>query len=162
MAEHGDLVSSIVTAKHLDFFKAQPLTKFKPGVVDDGMLQRMDAPFLEAFLNPSVSGQFVKRVYLRTSTPIGSHQPIHKKNEQPVMCCFDSKHHLSNQEENATVQRGPAILAHNSNRERATMHATLRTRTRLTTRFSRRCLLRRFSRFHTKIPEAHQPVIRRS
>ena len=79
MAEHGDLVSSIVTAKHLDFFKAQPLTKFKPGVVDDGMLQRMDAPFLEAFLNPSVSGLFVKRVCLRTSTPIGSHQPIHKK-----------------------------------------------------------------------------------
>ena len=55
MADRSDLVPSIVTAKHLDFFKAEPLTKFKPGVFDDGMLQRMDASFLKAFLNPSVS-----------------------------------------------------------------------------------------------------------
>ena len=53
-AERGGLVPSIVTAKHLDFFKAEPLTKFKPGIFDDGMLQRMDASFLKAFLNPSV------------------------------------------------------------------------------------------------------------
>ena len=39
----------------LTLFKAEPLTKFKPGVFDDGMLQRMDASFLKAFLNPSVS-----------------------------------------------------------------------------------------------------------
>ena len=55
MADRSDLVPSIVTAKHLDFFKAEALTKFKPGVFDDGMLQRMDASFLKAFLNPSVS-----------------------------------------------------------------------------------------------------------
>ena len=53
-ANRTDLVPSIVTAKHLDFFKAEPLTKFKPGVFDDGLLQKMDASFLKAFLNPSV------------------------------------------------------------------------------------------------------------
>lgn len=54
-AERSDLVPSIVTAKHLDFFKAEPLTKFKPGVFDDGLLQKMDASFLKAFLNPAAS-----------------------------------------------------------------------------------------------------------
>ena len=52
-ANRTDLVPSIVTAKHLDFFKAEPITKFKPGVFDDGLLQKMDASFLKAFLNPS-------------------------------------------------------------------------------------------------------------
>ena len=52
-AGRDDLVPSVVTAKHLDFFKAEPLTKFKPGVFDDGLLQKMDASFLKAFLNPS-------------------------------------------------------------------------------------------------------------
>ena len=56
-ADRQDLVPSIVTAKHLDFFKAEPITKFKPGVFDDGMLQRMDASFLKAFLNPSAPRQ---------------------------------------------------------------------------------------------------------
>ena len=51
-AGRDDLVPSIVAAKHLDFFKAEPITKFKPGVFDDGMLQRMDSSFLKAFLNP--------------------------------------------------------------------------------------------------------------
>ena len=54
-ANRADLVPSIVTAKHLDFFKAEPITKFKPGVFDDGLLQRMDASFLKTFLNPSVT-----------------------------------------------------------------------------------------------------------
>ena len=54
-AGREDLVPSIVTAKHLDFFKSEPLTKFKPGIFDDGMLQKMDSSFLKAFLNPSVS-----------------------------------------------------------------------------------------------------------
>ena len=31
-AEREDLVPSTVTAKHLDFFKAEPITKFKPGL----------------------------------------------------------------------------------------------------------------------------------
>ena len=35
------------------------LTKFKPSVFDDGMLQRMDASFLKAFLNPSVPWPFM-------------------------------------------------------------------------------------------------------
>ncbi|CAE7830488.1 unnamed protein product [Symbiodinium necroappetens] len=52
-ADRSDLVPSIVTAKNLDFFKAEPLTRFKPGVFDDGMLQKMDSSFLKAFLNPS-------------------------------------------------------------------------------------------------------------
>ena len=54
-AERTDLVHSIVTAKHLNFFKAEPLFKFKPGVFDDGLLQKMDASCLKAFLNPAVS-----------------------------------------------------------------------------------------------------------
>ena len=53
-ADRADLVPSIATAKHLDFFKAEPLTRFKPGVFDNSVLQRMDASFLKAFLNPSV------------------------------------------------------------------------------------------------------------
>ena len=52
-AQREDLIPSIVTGKHLDFFKAEPLTKYKPGIFDDGNLQRMDASFLKAFLNPS-------------------------------------------------------------------------------------------------------------
>jgi len=39
----------------MDFFKAEPITKFKPGVFDDGLLQRMDAAFLKTYLNPSVT-----------------------------------------------------------------------------------------------------------
>ena len=58
-ADREDLVPSIVTAKHLDFFKAEPITKFKPGVFDDGMLQRMDSSFLKAFLNPSATWLFL-------------------------------------------------------------------------------------------------------
>ena len=54
-AGRSDLVPSIVTAKHLDFFKAEPITKFKPGVFDDGLLQKMDASFLKAFLNPGAT-----------------------------------------------------------------------------------------------------------
>lgn len=49
-AERTDLVPSM----HLDFFKAEPITKFKPGVFDDGLLQKMDASFLKAFLNRGV------------------------------------------------------------------------------------------------------------
>ena len=58
-ADREDLVPSIVTAKHLDFFKAEPITKFKPGVFDDGVLQRMDSSFLKAFLNPSATWLFM-------------------------------------------------------------------------------------------------------
>ena len=47
LADRTDLVPSILTAKHLDFLKAEPLTRLKPGVLDDG---RMDASFLKAFL----------------------------------------------------------------------------------------------------------------
>ena len=50
-----DLMPSIVIAKHLDFFKADPLCKYKPGIFDDGMLQRIDSSFQKAFLNPSES-----------------------------------------------------------------------------------------------------------
>ena len=53
VAQREDLNPSIAPAKHLGFFKAEPLTKYKPGVFGDGNLQRMDASFLKAFLNPS-------------------------------------------------------------------------------------------------------------
>ena len=66
-AARNDLVPSSVTGKHLDFFKAEPLTKFKPGVFDDGMLQRMDASFLKAFLNPSATrSQMQNKLFLGT------------------------------------------------------------------------------------------------
>lgn len=48
-----ELIPSILTAKHLDFFKPEPLTKYKPGVFDDGQMQKNDVSFLKAFLNPS-------------------------------------------------------------------------------------------------------------
>ena len=53
-AHRSDIIPSTVTAKHLSL-KAEPLTRFKPGVVDDGLLQRMHASFPKAFLNPSVT-----------------------------------------------------------------------------------------------------------
>ena len=62
-AGRSDLVPLIVTATHLDFFKAGPLTKFKPGVFDDGLLQKMDASFLKAFLNPAAPWLHFLNVY---------------------------------------------------------------------------------------------------
>ncbi|OLP90417.1 hypothetical protein AK812_SmicGene28019 [Symbiodinium microadriaticum] len=47
-ADRDDLSPAIVTAKHLDFFKSEPVSKFKPAIFDDGMLQKMDASFLKA------------------------------------------------------------------------------------------------------------------
>ena len=64
------MVPTIVTAKHLHFFKAEPLTKFKPGIFDDGMLQKMDASFLEAFLNPSATWNKPKRFLHDSDTVI--------------------------------------------------------------------------------------------
>ena len=52
----GELIPSIVTTKHLDSdFSRQNLwlIKCKPGVFNDGQMQKNDAPFLKAFLNPS-------------------------------------------------------------------------------------------------------------
>lgn len=64
-AARNDLVPSSVTGKHLDFFKAEPLTKFQPGVFDDGMLHRMDASFDKAFLNPSATRSLMQnKVFL--------------------------------------------------------------------------------------------------
>lgn len=48
-----DVVPSMVTAKHLDFFKAEPVTKWKPAVFDDGLLQAQNPDLLKAFVNPS-------------------------------------------------------------------------------------------------------------
>ena len=62
-AGRSDLVPSIVAAKHLDFFKAEPLTKFKPGVFDDALLEKMDASFLKAFLNPAAPWLHFLNVY---------------------------------------------------------------------------------------------------
>ena len=63
--DRGDeLAPSIVTAKHLDFFKAEPLTKYKPGVFDDGQMQKNDASFLKACLNPSETWNFIRQKYV--------------------------------------------------------------------------------------------------
>ena len=47
-ADRDDLSPAVVTAKHLDFFKSEPVSKFKPATFDDGMLQKMDASLLKA------------------------------------------------------------------------------------------------------------------
>ncbi|CAK0827713.1 unnamed protein product [Prorocentrum cordatum] len=44
---------SIVTAKHFDFFKGEPVERVLPAVFDDGDLHKQDASVLKAFLNPS-------------------------------------------------------------------------------------------------------------
>jgi hypothetical protein len=43
----------LVTAKHMDFFKAQPVTKKLPAIFDDGLLHKQEPDVLKAFLNPS-------------------------------------------------------------------------------------------------------------
>ena len=43
----------MVTAKHIDFFKAQPVTKKLAGIFDDGLLHKQQPDVLKAFLNPS-------------------------------------------------------------------------------------------------------------
>ena len=48
-----EMVPSMITAKFLDFFKAEPITKYKPGGFDDGVMHKQDSAFLKAFLNPS-------------------------------------------------------------------------------------------------------------
>ena len=67
-ADREDLTPSILTAKHLDFFKSEPLTKFKPGIFDDGMLQKMDSSFLKAFLNPSVPHSINIRFFFKRAS----------------------------------------------------------------------------------------------
>ena len=76
------MIPSIITAKHLDFFKAEPLCslcKYKPGIFDDGMLKKMDASFLKAFLNPSETWNkaiplfrlFLREQYIHVALLIG-------------------------------------------------------------------------------------------
>ena len=49
----ADATPGMLTAKHMDFFKAQPITKRLAGIFDDGLLQKQQADVLKAFLNPS-------------------------------------------------------------------------------------------------------------
>ena len=51
--EAGELVPTIVTAKHFDFFKGEPVTRVRPAIFDDGELADQSASILKAFLNPS-------------------------------------------------------------------------------------------------------------
>ncbi|CAK0863390.1 unnamed protein product [Prorocentrum cordatum] len=44
---------SIVTAKHFDFFKGEPVERVLPAVFDDGDLHKQGASVLKAVLNPS-------------------------------------------------------------------------------------------------------------
>ncbi|CAK0892132.1 unnamed protein product, partial [Prorocentrum cordatum] len=52
-AEAGELVPTIVAAKHFHFFKAEPVTRVRPAIFDDGELSEQSASILKAFLNPS-------------------------------------------------------------------------------------------------------------
>jgi len=47
------LQPSLVTAKHFDFFKAEPVTIFNPAILNDGLLQKQTAEISTAFLFPS-------------------------------------------------------------------------------------------------------------
>ena len=51
-AADGDEVASIVTAKYVDFLKGEPVTKKKPAVLDDALVQTLTADLLKAFLYP--------------------------------------------------------------------------------------------------------------
>ena len=99
-ADRQDMVPSIVTAKHLDFLKAEPITKFKPGVFDDGMLQRMDASFLRAFLNPSVPWQSCLCVCVRASLLVFA---LAAHATYMCVCVGTKKQHKTTKEEDATV-----------------------------------------------------------
>ncbi|CAK0861487.1 unnamed protein product [Prorocentrum cordatum] len=43
---------AFLTVKHVDFFKCEPTTEILPGIFDDGLLQKVSADVLKAFLNP--------------------------------------------------------------------------------------------------------------
>lgn len=44
--------ASVLTAKHMDFFKAEPCTQILPGIFDDGPVKELPADILKSFLNP--------------------------------------------------------------------------------------------------------------
>ena len=46
--EAGELVPTIVTAKHFDFFKGEPVTRVRPAIFDDGELADQSASILKA------------------------------------------------------------------------------------------------------------------
>ncbi|CAK0831552.1 unnamed protein product, partial [Prorocentrum cordatum] len=43
---------AFLTVKHMDLFKGEPTTDVLPGIFDDGLLQKVSADVLKAFLNP--------------------------------------------------------------------------------------------------------------
>ncbi|CAK0822912.1 unnamed protein product [Prorocentrum cordatum] len=43
---------AFLTVKHMDFFMGEPTTEILPGIFDDGLLQKVSADVLKAFLNP--------------------------------------------------------------------------------------------------------------
>ncbi|CAK0887243.1 unnamed protein product [Prorocentrum cordatum] len=43
---------AFLTVKQLDFFKGEPTAEILPGIFDDGLLQKVSADVLKAFLNP--------------------------------------------------------------------------------------------------------------
>eukprot|EP00959_Pyramimonas_sp_CCMP1952_P252866 5282578-Pyramimonas_sp.AAC.1 len=45
--EKGDLLATVVTAKHFDFFKGEPVTRIRPAIFDDGELSEQSAPILK-------------------------------------------------------------------------------------------------------------------
>ena len=49
----GEHEPSILTARYLDMFRGEPVTKIKPGIYDDGKFFELDAPEVKAFLYPA-------------------------------------------------------------------------------------------------------------
>ena len=71
-AENTDEEPGMVTAKHLDFFKGEPVTKFLPGIFDDGLMQKQDAAMLKGFLNPGEEDATLWARYSSSTFDLGS------------------------------------------------------------------------------------------
>ena len=74
--EAGDVVPTIVTAKHFDFFKAEPVTRVRPAIFDDGELATQSASILKAFLNPAEEDATLWARYTSAEFDVGSSRQV--------------------------------------------------------------------------------------
>ena len=51
--DRAETPPSILTAKYLDMFRGEPVTKTKPGIFDDGKFKKLEPPEVKAFLYPA-------------------------------------------------------------------------------------------------------------
>jgi len=65
--DRADLEPAIVTAKHLDFFRGEPGSKFKPAIFDDGLLNKQDVASSKAFHDPADPDALVWARYTASS-----------------------------------------------------------------------------------------------